>query len=75
MSEQMVALFEGDPQGLGLRLLDRTRDPQIVRAVRCWFATQRRAELAGLDRDDDSPPVRLVRPEDGDDPTPDGTGK
>ncbi len=53
--QQLVVLFEGDAGGPGLRLVDRTRDPQLVRQVRQWFATRRRAELAEIE-----PPVRLV---------------
>ncbi len=38
-NSHMVALFEGDPQDSGLRLLARTRNPRLVRQVRQWFAS------------------------------------
>ena len=39
MNSHLVALFEGDPQDSGLRLLARTRNPRLVRQVRQWFAS------------------------------------
>ena len=51
MDEQTVALFEGDPQGSGLRLLARTRNRRFVQQARRWFAANGRADLAQLDRD------------------------
>ena len=41
-----VALFEGDPQGSGLRLLDRTQNKQLVAYVQRWFAKQAKGDLA-----------------------------
>lgn len=66
-NEALVALFEGDPQGSGMRMLARSRSPELVAIVREWFATERRAELARLERDPNGSP-RLR-------PVPDGDGE
>ena len=58
--ELLVALFEGDAQGPGLRLLDRSRDPELVRQVRRWFAELHRAEVAHLE--EGGTHLRAVRP-------------
>lgn len=51
MSDELVALFQGDPQGSGMRILARTRDKRLVRHVREWFLKQRRAEIVELEAD------------------------
>jgi hypothetical protein len=65
MSEHIVALFEGDPTGSGLRLLARSRDPKLVRQVRQWFAADRRAEVTRLEREGEVPCLREVRLDEG----------
>ena len=59
---KLVALFEGEARG-GLRLLEQTRDPGLVRQVREWFATERRLELEHLEREGDAPRLRAVSSE------------
>ena len=69
MRELDVSLIEwpqGRPAG-GPRILGTSSDPKLVKIVHDRLAADRRRALAELE-----PPVRLVRPEDGDDPTPDG---
>ena len=67
MSDQMVVLFSGDPTKDGLRLEERTRDPDLVDQVRAWFATKRRGDVARLERGDRPAHLEVV-PED--DPGP-----
>ena len=47
----LVALFEGDPQGSGMRMLARSRAPELVELVRNWFAARARAEAESLARE------------------------
>ena len=56
--EVEVALFEGDSGGV--RLLWRSRDPDVVAYVHDRMIAKRRRELAALEG-----PVRLVQPEAG----------
>ena len=44
----LVALFEGDPQGAGMRMLARSRSPELVEMVREWFTSRAQAEADSL---------------------------
>ena len=57
-----VALFEADEAG-GIRLVGRSTDPALIEDARARILAQRRAEVAGLERQSGFPPVRLVSPE------------
>ena len=77
MSSHIVALFEGDSQDSGLRLLARTRNPRLVRQVRQWFASDHGDELSCHTPSTDKPtPVAKGEPEklDGNPSSQEGTG-
>jgi len=77
MSSHIVALFEGDPQDSGLRLLARTRNPRLVRQVRQWFASDHGDELSPHAPSTDELPLATKRePEnlDGNPSSQEGTG-
>ncbi len=66
MGEELVAIFEGDVDGTGLRLIARSRDPGLVRRVRSLFAEQSREQAGDLERGSAGRHLRQVRdPEPG----------